>query len=194
MKRKGLIFIISAPSGTGKTTVIKNFLKSHRHDFVLSVSVTTRAPRKNEKDGEDYYFFSREKFKKYIKQGKFLEYAKVLDNYYGTLKSTVLNSIKKGLNVIMDIDVQGAAKIKRKISDCITIFLRPPSLNELKKRLFKRRTESVEEAKKRINLAKKELKEQEKYDYILTNKNINDVVETLEAIYKYEKFKREYIK
>ncbi|MCX8093778.1 MAG: guanylate kinase [Candidatus Goldbacteria bacterium] len=192
MKTKGLIFIISAPSGAGKTTVIKNFMKRHKKDFVLSISVTTRKPRKNEKHGRDYYFISREKFKKYIKTGKFLEYAKVLDNYYGTLKSTVLNSINKGLNVIMDIDVQGATQIRKKIPDCITIFLRPPSLKELKKRLFKRKTETEEEAKKRINLAKKELKEQKKYDYILTNKKVRDVVDTLEAIYKYEKIKNNY--
>ncbi len=194
MKKKGLIFIISAPSGAGKTTVIKNFLKKHKKDFVLSISVTTRKPRKNEKDGRDYFFISREKFRQYIKNGKFLEYAKVLDNYYGTLKYIVLRSINKGLNVIMDVDVQGAVKIRKKIPDCITIFLRPPSLKELKKRLFKRKTETEEEAKRRINLAKKELKEQKKYDYILTNKNVSDVVRTLEAIYKYEKIKNNYLR
>ncbi len=193
MKEKGLIFIISAPSGTGKTTVIKKFLKHHKHDFVLSVSVTTRCPRKNEKNGRDYYFISLKKFKEHIKKRKFLEYAKVLDNYYGTLKETVFKAIKKGLNVIMDIDVQGAAKIKRQIKDSITIFLKPPSLKELKKRLLKRKTESKQEALKRLNLAKKELKEQGKYDYILTNKNINDVVKILDAIYSYEKFKRKYM-
>ena len=124
----------------------------------------------------------------------FLEYARILDNYYGTLKATVIKSINKGLNVIMDIDVQGAAKISRKTEDCIKIFLRPPSLKELKSRLFKRKTESKEEAIKRIKLAKKELKEQKKYDYIITNKNIDDVVKILDAIYSFEKFKKKYIK
>lgn len=192
MKNKGLIFIISAPSGAGKTTVIKRFLKYHKHDFILSISVTTRLPRINERNAIDYHFITKEKFKEYIRKGKFLEYVKILDNYYGTLKTTVLKSIKKGLNVIMDIDVHGAAKIKSQIDDCITIFLRPPSLKELKNRLFNRKTESKEEAIKRVNLAKKELKEQKKYDYIITNKNINDVVKMLEAIYGYEKFKSRY--
>ncbi|MBP7792039.1 MAG: guanylate kinase [Candidatus Goldbacteria bacterium] len=194
MRNKGLIFIVSAPSGTGKTTVIKKFIKRHKKDFVLSISVTTRRPRKNEKNGRDYYFISMKKFKEYIKKGMFLEYARILDNYYGTLKATVIKSINKGLNVIMDIDVQGAAKISRKTEDCIKIFLRPPSLKELKSRLFKRKTESKEEAIKRIKLAKKELKEQKKYDYIITNKNIDDVVKILDAIYSFEKFKKKYIK
>jgi guanylate kinase len=192
MKEKGLIFIISAPSGTGKTTVINEFLKKHKKDFVLSISVTTRKPRINEKDGRDYYFISKEKFKEYIKKNKFLEYAKILDNYYGTLKSTVLKSINRGLNVIMDIDVQGAAKIRKKVQKCITIFLKPPSLEELKNRLFKRKTETKKEALRRIQLAKKELKEQKKYDYIITNKDINDTVAVLEAIYKFERFKTKF--
>lgn len=192
MQNQGLIFIISAPSGTGKTTVIKRFLKYHKHDFILSTSVTTRNRRKKERNGIDYYFVEKEKFNEYIKKGKFLEYIKIFGNYYGTLKDTVLKSIKKGLNVIMDVDVHGAAKIKSQISNCITIFLRPPSLKELKKRLFNRKTESKEEAIKRVNLAKKELKEQEKYDYIIINENIHDVIKTLEVIYRYEKFKSEY--
>jgi guanylate kinase len=165
VKNKGLIFIVSAPSGTGKTTVIKRFLKHHKRDFVLSISVTTRRPRKNEKNGRDYYFISMEKFKEHIRKGMFLEYARILDNYYGTLKATVLKSINKGLNVIMDIDVQGAAKISSKVNDCIKIFLKPPSLKELKNRLLKRKTETKKEMISRINLAKKELKEQKKYDY-----------------------------
>lgn len=192
MREKGLIFIISAPSGTGKTTVIKNFLKKHKHDFVLSISVTTRKPRINEKNGKDYYFISKEKFKEYIKKDKFLEYAKILNNYYGTLKSTVLKSINRGFNVIMDIDVQGAAKIREKIYKCITIFLKPPSLEELKSRLFKRKTETKTEALRRIKLAKKELKEQKKYDYIIINKDIKDTVAVLEAIYKFERFKTKF--
>lgn len=193
MKNKNLIFIISAPSGAGKTTVIKRFIKHQKRNFILSVSATTRPPRRNEKNGRDYYFFSMEQFKKYIKEGRFLEYAKVLDNYYGTLKDKVLKSLKKGFNVIMDIDVQGAAKIKKQIKDCITIFLRPPSLKELKNRLFNRKTESKKEAIKRINLAKKELKEQKKYDYIITNKNVNDVVKMLVAIYRFERYKSKYL-
>ena len=194
MKNKGLIFVISAPSGTGKTTVINRFLLNHKKDFVVSVSVTTRQPRKGEIDGKDYYFFTKDKFKEYVKTGKFLEYAPVLDNFYGTLKETVQKSVNAGKNVIMDIDVQGAMKIKSKIRDCVTIFLLPPSFSELARRLKNRRTDTPEAVAKRLALAKKELKERVKYDYIIVNKDLNKATENLEelfeSIYKLECFKR----
>ena len=190
MKNKGLIFVISAPSGTGKTTVINRFLLNHKKDFVVSVSVTTRQPRKGEIDGKDYYFFTKDKFKEYIQAGKFLEYAPVLDNFYGTLKETVLGSVNAGKNVIMDIDVQGARKIKFKIRDCVTIFILPPSFSELARRLKNRRTDSKEAVAKRLDLAKKELKEQGKYDYNIVNKDLNEVTGFFESIYALERFKR----
>jgi guanylate kinase len=189
MKAKGLIFVISAPSGAGKTTVIKEFLRSHRRDFVLSVSVTTREPRKNEKNGRDYYFVTKDKFSRYIKAGKFIEYAKVLENYYGTLKHTVISSINKGKNVIMDIDIQGAKQITRRVKNCVTIFLMPPSFYELKKRLKNRRTESKKNMARRLALAKKELKERGKYDYIVVNKELREAVEAMETVYRLERAK-----
>jgi len=188
MKANGLIYVISAPSGAGKTTVIKEFLKKHKKDFVLSVSVTTRKPRKNEKDGRDYFFFTKKKFKAYIKKGSFLEYASVLSNYYGTLKKTVIYAMNKGRNVIMDIDVQGAAKIRRKMKGkCVTIFIVPSSsrsLAELKKRLINRSTETKKDVQKRLDLAKKELKEKGKYDYIVVNKDLGKAVKRIEEIYR----------
>lgn len=190
---QGLIYVISAPSGAGKTTVIKEFLKKHKKDFVLSVSVTTRKPRKNELDGRDYYFYTKEKFKKHIKKGSFLEYARVLSNYYGTLNKTVISAINKGKNVIMDIDVQGAAKIRRKMrGKCVTIFIVPSasrSLAELKKRLLNRRTETKKDVQKRLALAKKELKEKGKYDYIVVNKDLAKAIKDVEKIYLKEKVK-----
>jgi guanylate kinase len=189
MKKKGMIFVISAPSGTGKTTVINEFLKGHRDDFSVSVSVTTRQPRKGEINGRDYYFFTREKFKNYIKQGRFLEYATVLENYYGTLAETVLKSVNSGRNVIMDIDVQGAGKIRKKV-DCITIFIVPPSFKELSRRLSNRRTESKEAVKKRLALAKKELKERSKYDYIIVNSFLAEATGYLDSIYAMETLRR----
>ncbi len=189
MKTKGLIFVISAPSGAGKTTVIKSFIRSHRRDFILSVSVTTREPRKNEKDGRDYYFFTRKKFRQYIKQGKFLEYAPVLSNYYGTLKQTVISALNKGKNVIMDIDVQGARKIRQKVKNCVTIFIVPPSFRELQKRLKNRRTETKKDLQKRLSLAKKELKEKRKYDYIVVNKDLAKAVKDIEGIYRIQQAK-----
>jgi guanylate kinase len=193
MKRRGLVFVISAPSGTGKTTVINEFLKSHKRDFVVSVSVTTRQPRKGEKDARDYYFFTKEKFGEYIKKGKFLEYAPVLDNFYGTLKETVVKTISAGRNVIMDIDVQGAKQIKSKMKECVTIFIVPPSFKVLKERLTGRKTETAENVRKRLDLAKKELKERSKYDYIIMNKEVHDATAYLESIYALEGLKRREI-
>lgn len=190
MKNKGLIFVISAPSGTGKTTVINRFLLNHKKDFSVSVSVTTREPRHGEVNGKDYYFFTKAKFREYVKNGRFLEYAGVLDNFYGTLSATVLSSINAGKNVIMDIDVQGARKIKSRIKDCVTIFILPPSFSELARRLKNRKTDTAEAVAKRLSLAKKELKERAKYDYIIVNKDLNEATGFLESIYALERFKR----
>ncbi len=194
MRKKGLIFVVSAPSATGKTTVIKRFLKKYNKDFVISVSATTRSPRKGEKDGKDYFFISREKFRDYIKKGKFLEHARVLGNYYGTLKETVVKPVNRGKNVIMDVDVQGARGIKREIKGCITIFLIPPSFRELKNRLKKRKTETKKDMKQRLGLAKKELKEKDKYDYIVINREIGEAVNYMECVFKLEQFKKYEIK
>jgi len=185
-----MVFVISAPSGTGKTTVIKQFLRKHKKDFIMSISATTRQPRKGEKDRKDYFFMTKEKFRENIKKGRFLEYARVLDNYYGTLKETVRKNTKKGKNVIMDIDIQGARKIRRKEKDCITIFIIPPTFRELEKRLKKRRTESKNNMKKRLDLAKRELKERKKYNYIVVNKELKEATYFLECIYRLEMFKR----
>ncbi|HDQ26681.1 MAG TPA: guanylate kinase [bacterium] len=190
MKRAGIVFVVSAPSGAGKTTVIREFLKKHKRDFVLSVSATTRPPRNGEKDGRDYYFFSEDKFKKFIEQGKFLEHARVVGNRYGTLKKTVINSAENGKNVIMDVDVQGMKSIKKRLPESVAIFLKPPSFEELKKRLEGRKTESRESLAKRLKLAKKELKEEQKYDYIVVNKELGKAVEDLEEILKIERQKR----
>lgn len=196
MKKKGLIFVISASSGAGKTTLIREFLRSHKRDFVLSVSVTTRAPRGSEKDGRDYYFFTKSRFLRYVKKGSFLEHARVLSNYYGTLKKTVINAVNKGKNVIMDIDVQGAEKIRRKMRDkCVTIFIVPSrkyftALAWLKSRLSRRRTESVPDMQKRLALAKKEWKERRRYDYILVNRNLKAAARKLEEIYRLESSRR----
>ncbi|MCE5299363.1 MAG: guanylate kinase [Spirochaetia bacterium] len=190
MKNKGIVFVVSAPSGTGKTTVINEFLKSHIKDFVVSVSVTTRAPRKGEQNGRDYFFFTKEKFRQFIKKGRFLEYAPVLDNYYGTLKQTVKSNINKGKNVIMDIDVQGAKKIKKEMPEAVTIFIIPPSFRVLSERLKNRKTESEKAVAQRLKLAKKELKERLKYDYIIINKELTEAKGFLECIYSLEKFRR----
>jgi len=189
MKKGGMIFVVSAPSGTGKTTVIKRFLRRHKNDFVLSVSATTRKPRKGEVHGKDYFFYTKNKFRQLMKEDKFIEYARVLDNYYGTLRETVMKSVKKGKNVIMDIDVQGARRIKNRIKDCVTVFILPPTFKELEKRLKKRKTETKKDMRSRLFLAKKELKERKKYDYIVINEDIGRTVELLECVLLLEKHK-----
>lgn len=187
---KGIIFIISGPSGSGKSTIINEFIKKNKKDFFLSISATTREPRNGEKNGIDYHFYKKSKFKEFIKKGEFLEYARVLDNFYGTPKKPIFNNINKGKNVIMDIDVQGARKIRKKIKNCVTIFIMPPTFDELEKRLRKRKTDSEKSIKKRLKLAKKELKERKNYDYIIVNSSIDETLNILETIIKLEKFKR----
>ncbi len=184
------VFVISAPSGAGKTTVIKKFLSGHRHDFEVSVSVTTRQPRKGEEEGKDYFFYTKEKFLSGINKGLFLEHAKVVGNYYGTLKSTVMGILKKGKNVIMDVDVQGAENIKKALKNkAVTIFIMPPSFEELKKRLYNRKTDARDVIARRLKLAKKELKARSKYDYIVINKDVAEAGAFLDCILKLEQFK-----
>jgi len=190
MKSRGSIFVISGPSGSGKSTVIKEFLKKQAGDFVLSVSATTRMPRKGEKEGVHYYFYKKEEFLKHARAGRFLEYAHVVGNYYGTPAGRVISNINRGKHVIMDIDIQGAAKIKKKVKGIVTVFIMPPTFEELKKRLCKRKTDSAADIRKRLNLAKKELKESPEYDYIIVNKKLEDSVRYLDCIYRLTEFKK----
>jgi len=175
--KKGLIFVISAPSGAGKTTVTSGFLKN-RSDFTVSVSATTRQPRAGEKNGEHYFFHTQDEFKKLIRKGEFLEYARVLDNYYGTPKKPLIKSTEEGKNVIMDVDIQGAKNLKKKLKDkCVTIFIIPPSLEELEKRLRLRSTENEESLKKRLDKAGHEISFAKQFDKIIINDKLEDAVQ-----------------
>ncbi len=167
MKRKGKIFIISGPSGAGKTTIAQKILEDVEN-IERSISCTTRAKRDNEVEGRDYRFVTERAFKIRIKKKTFLEWALVLDNFYGTLKKDVSEAIKRGSDILLCIDVQGAAQVRRQRKDVVSIFIIPPRPKELKKRLLKR-GEKAEGAAKRIALAKKEMLEAEKYDYIVKN-------------------------
>lgn len=179
--QKGLLVVLSSPSGAGKTTIAKKILSKNKK-FELSVSLTTRIPRKGEIDGKDYKFVSRNYFKKKINTGSFLEHAKVFDNLYGTLKSTITNQLKKGKNILLDIDWQGARQVKKNIKfNLVTIFILPPSLSELKKRLMNRER-SVEFVKNRMSKAKREIKHWKEYDYAIVNRSLNKSVEQIEQI------------
>ncbi len=171
-RKAGIIVILSSPSGAGKTTLVKKI--SSRKKFIISVSHTTRKPRINEKDGKHYFFVKDKEFKKLIKQEKFLEYAKVFKNYYGSLKETVFEQLEKGENVIFDIDWQGTQQIKNiKLKfKIITIFILPPSKEELFKRLLKRDQKDKRIASERMKQFKTDITHWKDYDYAVINDKI----------------------
>ena len=181
MNRKGKLFIISAPSGTGKSTVIKEIM-ARRRDLKFSVSATTRPARGDETPGVSYHFIARKKFDRMIKAGKFLEYAEYVGNYYGTPKKPIYDSLRKGEDVILDIDVQGERQIKKVMPEAITIFLVPPSMEELERRLRERGTDSEERLIARLERAKAEFSELGKYDNVVVNDNVGDAVQQVLAI------------
>lgn len=182
---KGRIFVVSAPSGCGKTTVCKRVLKKVTN-LTPSVSATTRPPRRGEKNKKDYYFLSREAFKKEIKKGALLEWEENFGQLYGTPKRFVLGKIKKGKNLLLSIDVKGAMQVKKKFTDGVFIFVKPPSLKELSRRLKNRHTDGRAEIKRRLKIAKKELGFAPRYDYIVINKNLGKAVSRIISIIKKE--------
>lgn len=179
---KGSLFIISGPSGTGKGTVCNELIK---HDNIfLSVSATTRDKRVGEQDGVTYFYITKEQFEAMIKDDMMLEYAEYSGNYYGTPKEAVEKMLAEGKNVILEIEAQGALKVKEKMPDAIMIFIVPPSIDELRDRLKKRGREADEEIEKRICTAKWELSQCPKYNYVLVNDNLEACVEKTLAIIK----------
>ena len=163
--KEGKLIVISGPSGAGKGTVIKKYLEKHPEDE-LSVSMTSRPMRDNDIANVTYYFKTKEEFEKAILDGELLEYAMYNGNYYGTPKNEVEKRIKKGINVILEIEVVGAMNVKKMMGDkCTLIFIMPPSMEELKERLMNRGTDSMESIKGRLDIAKKEIKESKKYDF-----------------------------
>ncbi|MCF6148791.1 MAG: guanylate kinase [Candidatus Kuenenia sp.] len=176
----GKIVIISGPSGSGKTTVCK-ILKQHSN-VEQSISVTTRSPRKNEKDGESYHFVSNARFKEMIKNGEFAEFAEYCGYYYGTLLSALEDAIKRGIFYILEIDVQGAMQIKEKFPDAIMIFLLPPNRLTLSQRLISRNTDTEQDLANRLKIAEKELEYKDKYDYCVVNDDLDVTVNTIRKI------------
>ena len=170
--KKGGMIVLSSPSGAGKTTLVKKISKYK--NFVVSISHTTRTPRPNEKNGKDYFFISKNNFKKLIKKNEFLEHAKVFDNYYGSSKNLILEKLKKGKNIIFDIDWQGTRQIRNKKLNykLLTIFILPPSKKELQKRLIKREKKNFKTVKKRMKEFKKDLSKWKEYDFVVINDNL----------------------
>jgi guanylate kinase len=185
-KRKGILFVVSGPSGVGKTTLCNKLLKQDKN-IVFSISCTTRPKRKTEKNGREYYFLTKEKFLKAIKNNEFIEWAKVYDNYYGTPKKFLDKNLKLGKDVLLDIDVQGVKKIKKLYKDAVYIFIAPPSTEELKKRILGRNTETKKSLQKRLSVALKELKLIYLYDYVIKNVKLDKAIKDLKSIVKEER-------
>lgn len=188
MKTRPLIFVISAPSGGGKTTICHSITRTCC-GLKLSTSLTTRRRRKGEKKDFDYRFISEREFLKKIKEGAFAEWAKILKNYYGTLKKNIEIPLKQGKDVILNIDVQGALQIKKAYPQAILTFILPPSLNVLKERLVDRETDSRLEIKKRLSLARKELSFVKNYDYTVINDSLKEAIKKVESIIVAERCK-----
>ncbi len=174
---RGKLIIVSGPSGSGKSTVTK--IVKDKLNIPLSISATTRNPRDGEIDGKDYFFLSKEEFKNKIDNDEFYEYAEVHGNYYGTLKKTVEENLDKGLNVILEIDVQGALIAKEKKKDAILVFFRTKDMDILEKRLRDRKTDSEEIIQTRLKNAETELKYEDKYNYTIINENLDDSIQEL---------------
>lgn len=171
MKNKGLLIIISGPSGAGKGTVLKEVLKKDKN-ISVSVSATTRQPRDGEIDGVHYYFLTKEKFEEMINNNEMLEYVKYVDNYYGTISEKVDEMLKQGKDVVLEIEVIGASCIKKLCPNCLMFFVEPPSSEELYQRLLKRGSEDHETIKKRLNTAVGEYEFKKHYDYIIINDDV----------------------
>ena len=189
IKNEGVLLVISSPSGTGKTTICKKLLEYDKN-IHLSVSVTTRKKRKNEVEGIDYYFKSKKDFLNLKSQNSFIENAFVFENYYGTLKSEVLEQLENGIDVLIDIDWQGTRQITQAMKgNLIKIFLLPPSIDELKKRLSKRNSDSIKEINFRMSKALKEIKHFDEYDYVLVNDNLDNTFQKIVKIIEVERLK-----
>ena len=180
------LFVISGCSGVGKGTVLKEFMARNTEDFMLSVSCTTRKPRPGEVDGVNYFFMSVEEFQDCIKKDKFLEYAQFAGNYYGTKQKYINQKFAEGLNIILEIETQGALQVKKKMPEAVLIFIAPPSVEELEHRLRGRHTEDEETIKKRLDLVKVELERSKQYDYIVVNDDLERAVSEIENIARSE--------
>ncbi|HAA09201.1 MAG: guanylate kinase [Syntrophomonadaceae bacterium] len=181
MTRKGILFVISGPSGVGKGTVREALLEG-RDDIQVSISATTRPPRKGEVDGVDYFFMDRETFLKKVEEGLFLEWANVYSNLYGTPRDFVLNHLNNGQDVLLEIDIQGALQVKEKMPEGVFIFLSPPSIEDLAKRLCQRGKDSQKSIEERLAACEQEMQQMCHYDYVVINDRVEDAVSKIEAI------------
>ncbi|MEC1179408.1 guanylate kinase [Metasolibacillus meyeri] len=192
-KQRGLLIVLSGPSGVGKGTVRKELFSQANTNYEYSISMTTRQPREGEIDGIDYFFKTREEFEALIELGGLLEHAEFVGNYYGTPLAYVNDTLEAGRDVFLEIEVQGAAQIRAKAPDALFIFLAPPSLSELKERLVGRGTETEDIIAKRIATAREELEMMSLYDYVVENDEVQNACDKINAIIKAEHCRRERV-
>jgi len=186
-KNNGILIVVSGPSGAGKGTICSELLKINKNIW-LSISMTSRDPRGTEENGKEYYFVTKEEFEKRISNDEFLEYAVVHNNkYYGTPKDKISDYLNKGIDVLLEIDIQGALKVKDKVPEALFVFIMPPSMKELKNRLIKRNTETEEKILERFKTAYKEINEYTKYNYVIVNDKVELAVNKLNSIITAEK-------
>ncbi|MCF8240845.1 MAG: guanylate kinase [Melioribacteraceae bacterium] len=181
--KRGKLFVFSAPSGSGKTTIVKDVLKNFP-ELIFSVSATTRKARKNEVNGKDYFFITEQEFLKKIEQKEFIEWEQFYDYYYGTLLEFVESTLEDGKSIVMELDVKGAVKIKQNYPDSILIFISPPNLKVLRERLINRKTDSETDLKKRIERAELELGYKDKFDHIVFNEDLQKAKKQVKELIK----------
>jgi guanylate kinase len=192
MNKEAMLYIVSAPSGAGKTTLLKRVM-SYFPDIRFSISYTTRPPRSGEKDGEDYHFISAQQFQQMVQKGAFAEWAEVLGNRYGTALASIQESRSQGVDLLLDIDSQGARQIEERFDGGVFIFILPPSLDALKQRLVARKVDGQEVIQFRMAQARDEMKQAKRYDYIIVNDRMDEAAEQLKSIIIAERCRRERV-
>ena len=182
MNEKGILIVVSGFSGSGKGTIMKELLTRYPDTYALSISATTRSPREGEADGREYFFLSEDEFEKMIAKGELIEYAKYVENYYGTPRDYVEKKLDEGKDVILEIEIQGALNVKKMFPDTLLLFVTPPSAEELKKRLVGRGTETMDVIESRMDRACEEAQGMENYDYLIVNDSLERCVEEMHSI------------
>ncbi|AMV62222.1 Guanylate kinase [Pediococcus damnosus] len=193
MAKRGMLIVLSGPSGVGKGTVRKAIFDQGGNDFQYSISMTTRKPREGEVNGEDYYFVSKEEFEHNIETGQMLEYAKYVDNYYGTPLKYVNETLDRGKDVFLEIEVNGALQVRKRLPEGVFVFLTPPDLMKLKQRIINRGTEDMETINKRMTKAVEEIRMMQDYDFAVVNDKVENAVESIKTIIKSERFRVERV-